>query len=210
MGYNNPMKIEYKGYVPREFCPAGGKKRPWDRVSLMGFTQHYFFCNKKNSAGFTLAGFTLIELLVVIAIIGVLSSIVLSSLINARNRSDNASIKSNLNQLQRQAQVFYETTGNATYGSIGASVGGTSICGAGTGTLVSLFADTKINAMINAAFSASSNNTNIRCGATPGSNPSSYAVSVPLKSDPTYTYWCVDSNGISKGHTVALTTTTCP
>lgn len=57
-------------------------------------------------------GFTLIELLVVIAIIGILSSIVLASLNSARARGQEANIKSNLKNIQTQAELSYDTPGN--------------------------------------------------------------------------------------------------
>ena len=53
-------------------------------------------------------GFTLIELLVVIAIIGILASVVLASLNSARDKGEDAAIKSNLNNARAQAALFYE------------------------------------------------------------------------------------------------------
>lgn len=52
-------------------------------------------------------GFTLIELLVVIAIIGILASVVLASLNDARTRGSDAAIKSNVNNMRAQAELFY-------------------------------------------------------------------------------------------------------
>ncbi|MDP7368638.1 MAG: type II secretion system protein [Candidatus Pacebacteria bacterium] len=53
-------------------------------------------------------GFTLIELLVVIAIIGILSSVVLTSLNSARQKSRDAKRIAELRQLQTALQLFYE------------------------------------------------------------------------------------------------------
>lgn len=53
-------------------------------------------------------GFSLIELLVVIAIIGILTSVVLVNVNQARMKGIDASIKLNLNNARAEASVYYE------------------------------------------------------------------------------------------------------
>jgi len=64
--------------------------------------------NKQNQKGFTL-----IELLVVIAIIGILSGIVLASLGTARNKANDAKVKSQLANYRAAAELIYA---NGNYG----------------------------------------------------------------------------------------------
>ena len=56
-------------------------------------------------------GFTLIELLVVIAIIGILSSVILASLGNARAKSRDATRLSNVRQIQNALELYYADNG---------------------------------------------------------------------------------------------------
>lgn len=59
-----------------------------------------------------MSGFTLIELLVVIAIIGLLSSVVLSSLNSARERSKNTSTVAQVLQYEKAINLYYSNTGS--------------------------------------------------------------------------------------------------
>jgi prepilin-type N-terminal cleavage/methylation domain-containing protein len=61
-------------------------------------------------------GFTLIELLVVIAIIGILASIVLVSLNDARNKGYDTQVKSDISQIRNAMEICYDTNGGA-YGA---------------------------------------------------------------------------------------------
>ena len=75
-------------------------------------------------------GFTLIELLVVIAIIGILASVVLASLNSARDKGEDAAIKSNLNNARGQAALYYDDNGDYA-----------GVCTAGAGTIFDMIPD---------------------------------------------------------------------
>lgn len=66
----------------------------------------FTFLNKKKGQR---SGFTLIELLVVIAIIGVLASIVLASLNNARRKSRDARRVTDIKQLQLALELYFDS-----------------------------------------------------------------------------------------------------
>lgn len=57
-------------------------------------------------------GFTLIELLVVIAIIGILSSVVLASLNDARQKSRDAKRVADVKQLQLALELYFDANGS--------------------------------------------------------------------------------------------------
>ena len=61
---------------------------------------------------YTKSGFTLIELLVVIAIIGILASVVMTSVALARTKAKDAAVKSQLSSMRSQAEVYYSVDQN--------------------------------------------------------------------------------------------------
>lgn len=64
-------------------------------------------------------GFTLIELLVVIAIIGILSSVVLSSLNSARSKANVSFLKSNLKNISTELELYFLNNGRYPNSSTG-------------------------------------------------------------------------------------------
>lgn len=141
-------------------------------------------------------GFTLIELLVVVAIIGILASVVLAVLNNAKQKGNDAAVKSNLANARSQAEIFYNTNTAVpnTY---------TNICTTGP-----VGGASTISALITAAAKASGltsygiNNVPAATGlvATCNDSANAWAAEVPLNGSTLAVpkMWCVDSTGASK------------
>ena len=149
--------------------------------------------NKNNK------GFTLIELLVVVAIIGILSSVVLASLNNARGKGADAAIKSNLANIRAQAEMLYDDIGNYS-----------TVCS--NPTVTAMIDSAKSSAGVSGATNTTIGTTTTAVCRVGGSGSTDYWIaSVPLKSS-NVNAWCVDSSGSSKSTAVALpaSATVCP
>jgi prepilin-type N-terminal cleavage/methylation domain-containing protein len=138
-------------------------------------------------------GFTLIELLVVIGIIGVLSSIILSSLTTARNKSIDAQAIANLDNSRSQSQLFYDANGNRFVQSSGTV---SDICninaaqGGSKGVYSFLQSAAQTESVQNIAYNTSGAANTAVCNST----GNGWAMEIPLKNGH---YYCVDSNGIA-------------
>ncbi len=110
-----------------------------------------------------------------IAIIGVLSSIVLVALNNARSRGNDAKTKAQLAGMRSAAELYYDTNGN--YGTA-------------TNSCDQMFANALVNAYI--VSSALPGGVSATCRST----SLQYAVSANMLG--VTGWWCVDSSGVSR------------
>jgi len=139
--------------------------------------------NRKNLK----KGFTLIELLVVIAIIGILASIVLASLNNARKKGNDAKVKSNLAGARVAAEIYFDNH-NQSYVPAAADV---DACNAG------MFADTQSGMDSYTDTDNYPGGTTIVCNSD--ASPTRFAISGTLQAgSDSDASWCIDSDGDSK------------
>lgn len=147
----------------------------------------------------TQSGFTLIELLVVIAIIGILASVVLSSLTTARDKSADAKIKAELANARAQSQTYFDSY-NAYFDAGDTDPNWQSVCQDTDGiyNILSSAATTAIAAVVINGNQVATGNAN--CNAY----TDAWVAQVPLKqlnllsSTSEVDYYCVDSTGASK------------
>ncbi len=142
-------------------------------------------------------GFTLIEILVVIALIGMLATIVIGGISNARTKSADTSIKTNLQTILLNSQSYYEDH-NKTFGTDGFFQ--KTVCPEFDPAKDYMLSDEKIRSALDSAMIAangagaeySEKAKGTRCYV----DTKLWAISVPLKSDLAKAY-CVDSQGAS-------------
>lgn len=142
-------------------------------------------------------GFTLIELLVVIAIIGILATIVLTSLGGAREAATDTKVQGQLSSMRAQAELYYSTNGN-----YGTAQSGTTCTGG-------IFAATAANNGLAGLLTLPSGYTT-QCHTNPTSGNAT-AWAVVASNNATFAsgtkFWCVDSTGQSTSYTSAPTIT---
>ncbi len=114
-------------------------------------------------------GFTLIELLVVIAIIGILATVVIVSLNNARDKANDVSASGSLSSIKNAAELYYDDN-NGSYASV---------CD-----------DAEVNTLESAADDRNGSNAPPTCV----DDASEYAVEVQLSGGD---FFCVDSTGFA-------------
>jgi|SRR3989344_3147109 len=142
-------------------------------------------------------GFSLVELLIVITIIGILSTIVLSSLSNSRSKAYDTKVKEQLSSFRTSAEIYFTNQSPTSYAPVVNS------CTNG------IFADLQdVNASPGLYLTVANlpPNTQVVCSAS----DSAYAVKATLYSG--NAYWCVDSLGTSKSiiGAIGAPVTACP
>lgn len=150
-------------------------------------------------------GFTLIELLVVVAIIGILASVVLAALSNAKNKGADAAIKSNLKNAVSQAEVFYLT--NTVAPNNYTNVCSTTSPTGGANTITALVTAAAKAAGLSGSPNYTRNGTGTGTTATCNDGTGvAWAAEVPLAGSKVLSpkMWCVDSTGKSKQESTTI------
>jgi len=159
-------------------------------------------------------GFTLIEVLVVIAIIGILSSVVLLSLNNAKTKGSDVKIKSDVRQARSVLESGYnDNVYNDLYNADNAGsitndvIGSLTDNGPGNEILNTLNADAA--AQVNGSNLIFIVDTSTVTGSATVPNVTAYAVYGKLGTT-TPLYFCSDSTSKTNDSAVTANTTVCP
>lgn len=138
-------------------------------------------------------GFTLLELLVVVGLIGIFAAVVIVALDSARAKGADAGVKSNLDSIRTESELFYANNGNSFLPEYGAAIYGTCPT-AYTGSVAgaNMFSSDKnvFDALVEAVKRGGNESSCYNSG-------SAWAVAVGLKTN-AKTSWCVDVDGHSK------------
>lgn len=142
-------------------------------------------------------GFSLVELLISITIIGILSTIILSSMSNSRARAYDSKTKQQLSSFRTAAEIYFTNQTPNSYGPVSAS------CSQG------LFNDVDPTNGTPGLYIAAGSlplDTQVVCQ----SSDSAYAVKATMYSG--NEYWCVDNKGSSRliSGPIGAPATVCP
>jgi general secretion pathway protein G len=136
------------------------------------------------------SGFTLIELLVVVAIIGILASVTVALIGNAKKKGEDKAITRNLYTIINQAEIFLTDNGNK-YLPTGGVTFAIATCPTYNASGTNMLSRDKIIA------AAIAEAVKVGSGSACYNSASAWAVAVGLK-ESANTSWCVDNTGKSK------------
>ncbi len=142
-------------------------------------------------------GFTLIELMVVIAIIGLLSSVILSSLVNARLKGRDSKIKQQLTQMRNLIELDYSETNPATFANLQTGIWYSSVAQCSATTFAAPYG-TKAQEICQAIVNNSSSNYPGGYGMFYIGNSKSVSTNYSIMAFLPYkkTYYCVGNSGL--------------
>lgn len=141
--------------------------------------------------------FTLVELLVVIAIVGIVLTIVLVYLSDARGKGNDTKVRSLLTSARSSAEVFY--TSYNTYNGAAGNISGDCT------TANSMFTDSVSGMLKFTTLSNYPNTVELTCYST----GSAYAISATLPGEGGTNSWCVDSNNSSQARPTPINSPSC-